>query len=242
MSGRELFPETSWTLLARACEQSDQGALARGEFAQRYYRPVREFLLILVRDAERAQELTHEFFIKLSGPGGLLEHAQPDKGAFRDYLREALRNLVRDYYRRHRSEAALEAHPDQASPAGWDVMELPGYPAAEAAFHHEWVKVTLAEALSRVRALCLKRKQEMHLGLFEARYLCEADSAPSWEELGARYGIDQKAARERAETVVRHFRLVLRRMLRNEVTIPGTKISEAAIDEEIRSLLSPLKE
>jgi hypothetical protein len=125
----------------------------------------------------------------------------------------------------------------------WDVLDLPGFQAAEAAFHRAWVKATLAEALTRVRALCLKRKHEVHLHLFEARYLSEADPAPSWEELGARFGTDQKTARDRADTVVRHFRFVLRRMLRNEITVPrGSRrrrqVTEAAIDEEIEALLS----
>jgi hypothetical protein len=106
----------------------------------------------------------------------------------------------------------------------------------------------LAEALNRVRALCLKRNQQVHLNLFEARYLSEAELAPSWEELGARYSMNQKSARERADTVARHFRLVLRRMLRNEITAPAgsgrwrSQVMEAAIDEEIKALLSPLKD
>jgi DNA-directed RNA polymerase specialized sigma24 family protein len=247
MGRRERFPETSWTLLARAREQSDQGARAREEFAQRYYRPVQQFLLLVVQDGEQARELAQEFFTKLSGPGGLLEHARREKGAFRDYLSESLRNLVRDYYRHNRMQA-LQTHPDQASAGGWDVVGLPGYPPAEAAFHREWVKVTLAEALTRVRALCLKRNQQVHLDLFAARYLSEADAAPSWEELGACYGMDQKTARDRADTVVRHFRLVLRRMLRNEITVPSGRgkgrpqVTEAAVDEEIEALLSPLQD
>ena len=239
----ERFPETSWTLLAKAREQGDNGARARENFAQRYYRPVHEFLLILVQDADQAQDLAQEFFARLSGPGGVLEHARPERGAFRNYLQRALRNLVIDCQRRNRRET-FETHPDQASAGSWDVMELPGFPAAEAAFHYAWVKVTLAEALVRVRALCLKRKQAVHLDLFEARYLGETDLAPSWEELGARYGMDQKTARDRADTVARHFRLVLRRMLRSEITAPGGsgQIAEAAIDEEIKALLSPLRD
>jgi hypothetical protein len=99
-----------------------------------------------------------------------------------------------------------------------------------------------------VRALCLKRNQQVHLDLFESRYLSEAESAPSWEELGAPYHMDQKTARERADTVARHFRLILRRMLGNEITPPDrggrsrAQAMEAAIDEEIRALLSPLKD
>jgi DNA-directed RNA polymerase specialized sigma24 family protein len=240
---RERFPETSWTLLARARKQTDEGARAREDFAHKYYRPVQEFLLVLVQDSEQAQELAQDFFSRLSVPGGLLERAHPEKGALRDYLQQTLRNLVIDYHRSNRKRAH-ETHPDQASAGAWEVMEPAGFPAAEAAFHHAWVKVTLAEALSRVRTLCLKRKQDVHLDLFEARYISEAHPPPSWEELGARYGLDQKAARDRADTVARHFRLVLRRMLRNEITVPGgsRRVTEAAIDEEIRALLSPLRD
>jgi hypothetical protein len=60
--------------------------------------------------------------------------------------------------------------------------------------------------------------------------------------------MDQKTARERADTVARHFRLVLRRMLSNEITVPAgsgrwrPQVMEAAIDEEIKALLSPLKD
>lgn len=239
---RERFPETSWTLLANAREQCEKGARAREDFAQRYYRPVREFLLVLVQDAEAAEDLSQEFFTKLSEPGGLLERANPKKGPFRSYLQQALRNLVIDHHRRN-SKEALQSHPDQASTEGWETLQLAGFPAAEAAFHRAWVKLTLAEALTRVRALCLKREQHVHLALFEARYLCAADLAPSWDELGGRYGMDQKTARDRADTVTRHFRLVLRRMLRNEITVPdGAHVTEAAIDEEIKALLSPLKD
>jgi hypothetical protein len=80
--------------------------------------------------------------------------------------------------------------------------------------------------------------------LFEARYLSDVELAPSWEELGARYGMDQKTARDRAATVARHFRLILRRMLRNEIAFPGDEgqVTEPANDEEIRALLSPLRE
>lgn len=241
----ERFPETSWTLLARARRHCDEGVRAREDFAQRYYRPVREFLLVLVQDTDQADELAQEFFTRVSGAGGIFEHAHPAKGAFRNYLKQALRNLAADYHRRNRQEA-FQMHPDQADGGGWDGMELSGFSAAEAAFHQAWVKVTLAEALTSVRALCLKRKQEMHLDLFEARYLGEADLTPTWDELGARYGMDQKAARERADTVVRHFRLVLRRMLRNEIEIPSgarrPHVIEAAIDDEIRALLSPLRD
>jgi RNA polymerase sigma factor (sigma-70 family) len=237
------FPETSWTLLAKTREQCDEADRAKEEFANRYYKPVNDFLLVLVQDPERAQELAQEFFTRLSGPGGLLDRANREKGTFRNYLRQALRNLAIDYHRRKRKEG-VQMQPDEGSDGGWDILDLPQLPSAEAAFHRAWVKVTLADALTRVRALCLKRNQEIHLQLFESRYLGDAELAPGWNELGARYGMDQKTARERADTVIRHFRFILRRMLRNEIVVTGdsgrTQVTDAAIDEEIKSLLSPL--
>ncbi len=238
----EYFPETSWTLLARAREQCDEGLRAREDFARKYYRPVQEYLRFLVQDAETAEELAQEFFAKLSETGGILGHASREKGGFRCYLRSALRNLVIDHQRRN-SKQALQTHPDQTSETGWEFLEGTASHAAESAFHRAWVELTLTDALTRVRILCLKRNQEIHLQLFEARYLHEADAPPSWEELGKRHGMDQKTARERADTVVRHFRIILRRMLRNEVRFPdGAQVTDEAIDREIRTLLAPLDE
>jgi DNA-directed RNA polymerase specialized sigma24 family protein len=62
------FSETSWTLLARARQQCEDGAREREEFAQRYYRPVREFLVVLLRDAEQAQDMAQEFFARIGLP------------------------------------------------------------------------------------------------------------------------------------------------------------------------------
>lgn len=238
----ERLPETSWDLLVKTHAQCEEGALAKEVFAQRYNRPVREFLSVLLHDHEKAEDLAQEFFIKVSEPGGVLERANPRNGTFRNYLRQALRNLVIDYRRRSRTETR-ETHPDQWEVHGWDTPEFAEFPEAEAAFHDAWVKITLADALARVRDLCFRRKQELHLKLFEARYLSDADLPPSWDALGSAYGVDQKTARDRAETVARHFRLVLRRMLRNEITVPpGAHVSETAIDDEIKALFSPLKD
>ena len=183
MGVRERFPETSWTLLGRACTPCEEGSRAREDFAQRYYRPVHEFLAALVRDPEQTQDLAQEFFARLIDQRTLFEHAHREKGAFRNYLMTALRNMVIDYHRRNGRIEAIQTHPDQWTDAGWDVLNTPEFQPAEAAFHRAWVKATLAEALAQVRALCLKRKQEIHLHLFEARYLSEEDPAPSWEEL-----------------------------------------------------------
>ena len=125
---------------------------------------------MLVQDPEKAQDLSQEFFTRLSEPGGLLQRANPDKGLFRNYLQQALRNLVIDYHRRNRKEG-VQTHPDHARAEGWEVLKIAKLPEAETAFHRAWVKVTLAEALTQVQTVCRERKQEAHFELFHARYL-----------------------------------------------------------------------
>ena len=238
----QVFPETSWTLLAKAREQCAEGARARDDFAKTYDRPVQEFLSVIVHDREKARDLSQEFFRKLSASGAIFEHATHERGRFRDFLKQALRNHAADYYRRERAEGR-QVHPDQEGAERWELLHFSKLPEAEAAFHQAWVKVVLGQALKRVRAVCLKRNQDVHFELFRARYLCGSEAVPSWHELGAPFGMDEKTARDRAETVARHFRSVLRQMLRNEIRLSGHpgRIPDEAIDDEIRALLFPLK-
>lgn len=244
---REPFPATRWTLLGRAREQNERGEVARKEFAEIYRRPIVDFLLASVRDPALADDLTQEFFRRLSATGSVFESAEALKGSFRAFLVTALRNLVTDDHRKHARHDARQTHPDQREDGGWDRMALAGFRPAEAAFHSAWVEATLREALSEVREICVRKRQQIHLELFEARYIRSEDTNPSWEELGTPHGLEPKAARERAETVARHFRIVLRRMLRQQVAVPGGSGSraqgnEAAIDREIEALLSPIQD
>jgi RNA polymerase sigma factor (sigma-70 family) len=240
----ENFPETSWSLLGKARGNDDSGLRARCHFAERYYVPVRAFLASVVNDVGRADDLTHEFFIRLMEKGSVLRLPDPQR-SFREYLKQFLRNLVRDDYRRIK-RAGVQIYPD-GTEQGWDALARASLPPAEAAFHASWVRLTLAEALARVRAICPKQNQEMHLQLFEARYLSEAHATPTWTEIGERFGLDQKTARERAGTVAHHFRRALRRILANDVqvTVTGTRhgsqTMDAAVDREIRALLEPLE-
>jgi DNA-directed RNA polymerase specialized sigma24 family protein len=238
---REGFPKTSWTLLAQAREPG--GFQARDDFARMYYAPALAFLRVKLRDDDLAQELAQEFFGRLSATGGIFEHADREHGAFRTYLMRSLQNFVIDYHRGQGRLGPQDTHPDQWNEGGWDVLSPKDNSPAEGSFHRAWVAATLSEALERVREICARKTQSEHLALFEARYLCDSDTVPSWEEVGARYGMDQKTARTRAETVARHFRLVLRRMLRQQVAVErsgqraGSGLAETAVDKEIEALL-----
>ena len=57
-----------------------------------YHRAVCEYLRRCVRDADGADELAQEFWLKFLR--GAFDNAAPEKGSFRKYLRTALSHLA----------------------------------------------------------------------------------------------------------------------------------------------------
>jgi RNA polymerase sigma factor (sigma-70 family) len=213
------FPKTSWTLLAEARGEAAGAVGARDEFARRYYRPVYEYICAMLRDREEAEELAQGFFADIVVSGRLLARVDRERGSFRPYLKQAVRNYFTTQIRtkeRQKRRPAEELRPDEWSGQGWERLDLATGDSPDAAFHEAFVRSLLEEAFRQVRAICEERGHTEHLRLFVGRYLSDSADPPSWRELGDAFGLDEKAARGRAETVARHFREVLRRMLNEE--------------------------
>jgi RNA polymerase sigma factor (sigma-70 family) len=229
-----LLPKTSWTLLVTAQGEGETAVAAREEFARRYYRPVHAYVRAIVQDPQKAEDLTQGFFTGAVATGRILIGADRAKGRFRPYLKQALRNFITDSQRRQQREERLFAEREHSVDSDravddLDLAEDPS-PGPDAAFHNAWVRALLNEAMDQVRATCEARGQQEHFKLFLGRYLTELDEPPSWRDLGTAFNLDEKTARSRADTVARHFRLVLRGILAEEVGVEN-------IDEEIASLL-----
>jgi len=230
------LPSTSWTLLAAARGSGETAVAARAQFAARYYRPVYAYLLAIVREPDTAREMAHGFFEHAVLSGRLLARADRARGSFRPYLKQALRNYVTDAWRRETRQKRYAPGPELVADgeAAWGQGLADATPAPDVAFHAGWVRALLEEGLSRVRLICEERAQADHFALFVGRYLCDSGSPPSWKALGAPFGLDEKTARSRAETVAQHFRTVLRELLHREVG------SEKDVDQEIAALLALL--
>jgi RNA polymerase sigma-70 factor (ECF subfamily) len=103
-SSRQLSTiETSWSTIYQAHQgEGDAATEARRRLLLRYYHPIFRYLRATVRDADAAQELTHEFVVRFLR--GDFRRANPSRGRFRDLLKQALRRLAIDYWRRKRLE------------------------------------------------------------------------------------------------------------------------------------------
>jgi RNA polymerase sigma factor (sigma-70 family) len=100
MNGFEQNLQSILTTFASQCVQwpltgSD---LAVRDKVERYYGTVLRFLMTIVKNDEMAVELANEFALRFLE--GKYERFDPKRGRFRHYLKECLRNLVNDHWRK----------------------------------------------------------------------------------------------------------------------------------------------
>ena len=93
---------TIWTMVSRAHGGPWLAeAEAQKRFMEHYYGAVYRYFLTALRDPDAAQELFQEFAERFLR--GSFKKFNPAKGRFRDYLRMALRNMIRDHCKRQAS-------------------------------------------------------------------------------------------------------------------------------------------
>jgi DNA-directed RNA polymerase specialized sigma24 family protein len=90
---------TEWTLVFQAHNGTpEEVSSAQVELMSRYAGAVHRYLLAALRDPDAASELDQEFALRFLR--GDFHRADPSRGRFRDFVKQALRNLMIDYQRR----------------------------------------------------------------------------------------------------------------------------------------------
>jgi len=231
--GHLQFPSTKWELLAEASPHGEQSAAALNEFADRYYAAVRAFIVAVARNPVDADDLTQRFFETVVLSGRLLTRVDREKGSFRPYLKQAIRNFLVDEHRRQARSVNPDIRPDAVN-EGWNAIVTDSSPRPDAELLRAWARSLVGMAVTRLEKICQENDQEQHFRLFTHRYLSDPDNPPSWRDVGATFGLDEKIARSRAETAVRHFRVLLRNLVASDMG------SEKGIDEELHAVIAVL--
>ena len=99
-------------LRANAGSQAQPEALR--EFFQRYQGAVLRYFQTALRDSDVATDLTQDFALRFVR--GDFWNVAPERGRFRDFLRVALANMLRDHRRRQRHRAGVEFVPGVHDP------------------------------------------------------------------------------------------------------------------------------
>jgi RNA polymerase sigma-70 factor (ECF subfamily) len=230
---RYQFPLTSWDLLAEASGHGGQSTIALNEFAERYYTAVRAFIAAITRDHRDPEDLTQRFFEMVVLSGHLLRRADPQKGRFRPYLKQAIRNFLVDEHRRDTRSVDPDVRPD-ALEAGWDTIATESSPGPDAELLRAWARSLVAIAMERLETVCEEKGQRQHFTLFVHRYVQDPDRRPPWREVGNAFALDEKTARSRAETAARRFRVILRNLIASDMG------SDGDIDKELQAVIALL--
>jgi hypothetical protein len=165
--------------------------------------------------------------------GRLLGQADPQRGRFRPYLKQAIRNFLVDEHRRDARTVNPDVRPD-AQEGGWDAISIEPSPGPDEELLRAWARSLVAMAVARLETLCAQKGQRLHFELFVHRYMRDPDHPPAWREVGHAFALDEKTARSRAETAARHFRTLLRNLIASDAG------SEEDIDHEIQSVIAVL--
>ena len=147
---------TEWDLVFQAHRGPPEPmAEAQAMLIRRYAGAVHRYLLGAVRDPDVAAELSQEFALRFLR--GDFHRADPARGRFRDFVKQALRNLMTDYRRRQWA---------RPRPLGVDVPEpahpSPGLEDFDRQFLIHWRQELMARAWDALARLQERTGQPYH--------------------------------------------------------------------------------
>jgi RNA polymerase sigma-70 factor (ECF subfamily) len=231
------FASTHWSLVLLARGQASPAAdQALAALCEAYWYPLYAYIRRRVGSADRAEELTQEFFARL------LEHdflagVDQGRGRFRAFLLACCNHFLanqRDHARaRKRGGGKTIQSLDFLSAAQRYDQEPADTLTPERLFDRRWALRLLEATLDHLR----REFQEAGKGpLYEhlKAALLGDHAALSYAQIGAEVGLSEAAVKKAAQRLKQRYREVLR------AEIAATVDSPEQVDEEIRDLFAAL--
>jgi RNA polymerase sigma factor (sigma-70 family) len=231
------FATTRWSVVLAAGRGSGAGsrdALAR--LCETYWYPLYSYTRRWGHDADRAQELTQEFFTRLIEKHDLVR-VDPKRGRFRSFLLASMKHfLLNDRDREHaakrnRGQAPMPLEFETAE--GRFRLEPVDLQTPERAFERQWALTVLDRTLRRLRA---EHEKAGKGGLFDClKGALTGEKSASYAELAAESNMTEGAVKVAVHRLRRRFGELLREEIAETVADPEE------VDDEIRYLFSVLE-
>jgi RNA polymerase sigma factor (sigma-70 family) len=233
------FPPTRLSVVARTRSADEETRrLAFGVIIEAYWKPIYKYLRLKWNlDAERAADLTQEFFASTLEKD-VLGRFDPDRARFRTYLRLCVDGFVSNARKAEgrlkrgggmhaisvdfaAAEGELARHRAVTVPA--DVDEL---------FYQEWVRALLQRAVDDLRAWAHRTGRQAMFAVFERYDLADASAdRPTYAALARELDLTPVAVTNHLAAMRRRFRRQLLEQLRELTT------SDEEFEAEARRLL-----
>ena len=163
----DTFPSTHWTLILDNSRRRE----CLEELASKYWTAIYLYARKLGYDEEKAKDITQDFFVEMQ-KGNLLEKADPERGKFRSFLIGVLKNLCkRDWNQQKKKPLCTNFAKwslESSLQPEWEKKILTTDISPEEAFHKEWARLIVNQAMSQLRNYCRKSGKPEKVKALEA--------------------------------------------------------------------------
>jgi RNA polymerase sigma-70 factor (ECF subfamily) len=222
------FQSTIWSLVLGAGRGGDRAHLE--QLLRSYWSPVYAFIRRQGYTGHDASDLTQDFLTQVVLSRDLIGRADPAKGRFRSFLKQALRNFLIDQHRlgkAHKGRQSGQGGPDTQQHL--DVAQHAAVGAPESLpdsdeFDRAWAAAVIEITLTRLEDACLADGLDAHWTAFNLNVLGPAlrrTSPIPLAELARRINAaDEAQASNMLQTIKRRFRRTLREVIAESVNDP----------------------
>ena len=235
LPGPSQFPTTRWTLVVAAGDPHRKEARAAlVSLCENYWYPLYAYLRRRGYPADRAQDLTQEFFIRVL-EGRYLDRADPDKGRFRSFILTSLKFFAAD-----------EEDRDRAQKRGGGTVEPLEFPSGEQRYQREpahdetperiferrWALTVLDRVVEKLREEFVQHGRPEHFERLKVFLLGQSD-AP-YAALAGEMNTSEGALK----VAIHRLRKRYRELFRQEIA--DTVADAAEVESELRFLAAVL--
>src|SRR5450432_2493093 len=235
LPGPSQFPTTQWTLVVAAGDRERKEAgSALVSLCEHYWYPLYAYLRRRGYPADRAQDLTQEFFIRVL-EGRYLDRADPEKGRFRSFLLTSLKFFVADEEDRHRAQkrGGGVLVPLEFSSGEEHYQREPAHDETpERIFERRWALAVLDRVLERLREEFVHHGRPEHFERLKVFLLGHSD-AP-YATLAREMNTSEGALKVAIHRLRKRYRELFRQEIADTVADPGE------VESELRFLAAAL--
>jgi RNA polymerase sigma-70 factor (ECF subfamily) len=231
--GSPRFPETAWSLVVSAGEQtSDQSRQALERLCSVYWYPIYGYVRRKGHDEEAARDLTQGFFTRLVEKN-YVAAADHDRGRFRSFLLMAVQRFLLNEIDRHQAVKRGKGAPidslDLDTAEERYRREPPNNTTPETLYERRWALTILERALNRLKV----RYPADRLAKMTPFLVGEAPRG-AYELVAADLGISEGALKIAVHRLRQHYKASLR------AEIAETVASSSEVMHEVQYLITVL--
>jgi RNA polymerase sigma-70 factor (ECF subfamily) len=231
-----VFPNTRWSVVLAARQRASPESVAALEaICRAYWYPLYAFVRLGGQSAHDAQDLTQEFFCRLLEKRWL-DAAEKEKGKLRTFLIVALKNFMRNEWRRASAQRRGGGQAQGLFDTAFAESRYAADPhsiSPEEIFDQQWALTLLDLTVNRLRAEFTSAGKPGDFDTLKSCLLAER-GAIAYATVAKNLGVNEAAARVAVHRLRKRFREIYRE------EISQTLADGADLDAELRHLASAL--